>query len=55
MENSNTAVESNADLEQLATQGLGVIAKYAFQNPYSINGPFGTMDLALTDGGSGTE
>lgn len=55
MENSNAAVESNADLEQIVTQGIGVIAKYAFQNPYSINGPFGTMDLALTDGSSGTE
>jgi len=46
-----TVINSNAELENLATGNIGVIAEYAFQNPYSINGPFGTMTITIKDQG----
>lgn len=47
---STAAVQSNDDLARLATGNIGVIAEYAFSNPYSINGPFGTLKLTLSAG-----
>ncbi|WP_299122179.1 hypothetical protein [uncultured Tenacibaculum sp.] len=43
-----SAVNSNTELEKLSNGDIGIIAEYAFQNPYSINGPFGTMELTLS-------
>jgi len=45
-----TALRSDADLSNLATSNIGVIAEYAFSNPDSINGPFGTMRITLSSG-----
>lgn len=42
-------IDSNNELEKLSTGDIGIIAEYAFQNPYSINGPFGTMKLTLSN------
>ena len=50
-----THVESNQELEKLTTGEVGIIAKYAFQNPYSINGPFGTLELTLSNNGTSKE
>jgi len=50
-----THVKSNQELEKLASGEVGIIAKYAFQNPYSINGPFGTLELTLSGNNSDKE
>lgn len=50
-----TAIESNQELEKLASGDVKIIAKYAFQNPYSINGPFGTLNLTLSGSSSNQE
>lgn len=47
-------VDSNKDLEKLAKGDISFIAEYAFQNPYSINGPFGNMKLTLSNDDSST-
>jgi hypothetical protein len=47
---ATSAIQSAADLENLPTADIGLHAKYAFSNPYSINGPFGTMDLVISYG-----
>ncbi|MGG8495640.1 hypothetical protein ACQY1Q_04430 [Tenacibaculum sp. TC6] len=47
-----THIESNQELEKLASGTVSIIAKYAFQNPYSINGPFGTLELTITEDSS---
>lgn len=44
-----TAVQSNEELTKLATGKVIVQAKYSFQNPYSINGPFGTLGVTILD------
>lgn len=46
-----TAINSNGELEGLATGNVGVIVEYAFQNPDSINGPFGTMEIVIKENG----
>lgn len=48
-----TAVQSNEELEKLANGNILLQAKYSFQNPYSINGPFGTLDVTLIEDQSG--
>jgi len=50
MENlyKTTAVSSNNELENLATGDLNFTAEYAFNNPESINGPFGVMTLNIS-------
>ncbi|WP_428742957.1 hypothetical protein [Tenacibaculum sp.] len=50
-----TYIESNQELEKLASGEVGIIAKYAFQNPYSINGPFGTLELSLSGNNTNKE
>lgn len=45
---ATTLVDSNTALGNLATGNISVIADYAFSNPYSINGPFGTLSLTLS-------
>ena len=42
-----TAVQSNEYLAKLADGKVLLQAKYSFQNPYSINGPFGTLNVTL--------
>ena len=51
-----STVSSNNQLESLNTSEIGVTAQYAFHNPDSVNGPFGTMDLTISADGdaSGT-
>ncbi|CAL2101911.1 conserved protein of unknown function [Tenacibaculum sp. 190130A14a] len=44
-----TLVNSNKELEQLSSGAIQIIAEYAFQNPDSINGPFGTLKLTLSE------
>lgn len=48
-----TAVQSHEELVKLADGKILVQAKYSFQNPYSINGPFGTLNVTLTEDSSG--
>ncbi|MES2554714.1 MAG: hypothetical protein V4604_01110 [Bacteroidota bacterium] len=48
-----TAVQSHEDVTKLADGKVLVQAKYSFQNPYSINGPFGTLNVTLTEDASG--
>lgn len=55
MPSSSTTVQSNEDLSTLATANIGIQADYAFSNPYSINGPFGTLSLVLSAGATGQE
>lgn len=43
-----TAVQSNEELAKLAEGKVLVVAKYSFQNPFSINGPFGTLDVTIS-------
>lgn len=47
---SSTPIGSGTDLTQLATGAIAIQASYAFSNPYSINGPFGTLSLVLSAG-----
>lgn len=42
-------INSNEELEQLSSETIQIIAEYAFHNPYSINGPFGTLKLTLSE------
>ncbi len=44
---NSTAVQSNEELAKLADGTVALQAKYSFQNPYSINGPFGTLNVTL--------
>lgn len=44
-----TAVQSNEDVAKLADGKILLEAKYSFQNPYSINGPFGTLNVNLLE------
>ncbi|MET0393982.1 MAG: hypothetical protein ABW019_12610 [Chitinophagaceae bacterium] len=44
--------DSGEALSKLATGNIGVQADYAFSNPYSINGPFGTLSLTISAGTS---
>jgi hypothetical protein len=44
-----TAVQSHEELTTLAAGTVIVQAKYSFQNPYSINGPFGTLQVTILD------
>lgn len=46
----NAIIQSNTDLTKLATSNVGLKADYAFSNPYSINGPFGTLSLTISEG-----
>lgn len=48
-----TAVQSNEDLAKLANGTVLVVAKYSFQNPYSINGPFGTLEVTISEDSTG--
>ena len=48
-----TAVQSNEDLAKLADGTVLVVAKYSFQNPYSINGPFGTLEVTISENSTG--
>lgn len=41
-------VSSNTGLEKLSNSEIQLIAEYSFQNPNSINGPFGSMLLTLS-------
>lgn len=49
-----TNVQSHDDVTQLATGKIILQAKYGFANPYSINGPFGTLEVTLLEDASGT-
>ncbi|MNE10950.1 hypothetical protein D3C87_32740 [compost metagenome] len=44
-----TAVQSNEELAKLADGKVVVVARYSFQNPYSINGPFGSLEVTLLE------
>jgi hypothetical protein len=48
-----TAVQSHEAVTKLANGKVLVEAKYSFQNPYSINGPFGTLQVTLMEDASG--
>jgi hypothetical protein len=48
-----TAVQSNEELAKLADGKVLLQAKYSFQNPYSINGPFGTLNVTLLEESTG--
>ncbi|MNU83557.1 hypothetical protein D3C71_732590 [compost metagenome] len=48
-----TAVQSNEELAKLADGNVLVQAKYSFQNPFSINGPFGTLDVTISEDSTG--
>lgn len=47
------AVQSNEELAKLADGQVVLQAEYSFMNPYSINGPFGTLNVTLTDESTG--
>lgn len=42
-------VQSDEELAKLADGKISLQAKYSFQNPYSINGPFGTLNVTLME------
>lgn len=44
---TSSAVQSHENLTELATGTIEMKARYSFQNPNSINGPFGTLDVTL--------
>lgn len=46
---NNTLIQSNEDLEKLTSGNVLIIADYSFANPYSINGPLGTLNITLTN------
>lgn len=48
-----TGVQSHEDVINLANGTVLLQAKYSFQNPYSINGPFGTLSVTLMEDASG--
>ncbi len=48
-----TAVQSNEDLAKLAEGTVLLVAKYSFQNPFSINGPFGTLEVTISEDSTG--
>jgi hypothetical protein len=43
-----TSVQSHEEVTQLAVGHVLLEATYSFMNPYSINGPFGTLQLTIT-------
>lgn len=49
----STAVQSHADVTKLASGKVVLQATYSFMNPYSINGPFGTLDVTYLQDASG--
>lgn len=53
MTTGTTAVQSHEDVINLASGTVVLQAKYSFANPYSINGPFGTLEVTLTEDASG--
>lgn len=46
-------VQSDEELAKLADGKILLQAKYSFQNPYSINGPFGTLNVTLMEESNG--
>lgn len=52
---ASTFVQSHDEVTQLAAGTISLQATYSFQNPYSINGPFGSIDLTITSTPSGLE
>jgi hypothetical protein len=47
--NAVTSIQSHEDVVKLGNGTVALEAKYSFNNPYSINGPFGTVDVTLLD------
>lgn len=45
------SINSNSDLAKLTTTDIVIDCKYSFSNPDSINGPFGTVDIIISDSG----
>ena len=48
-----TAVQSHEDVLNLAAGKVVLQASYSFMNPYSINGPFGTLEVTYLEDASG--
>lgn len=48
-----TSVQSHEEVTQLASGNVVLQAKYGFANPYSINGPFGTLEVTITEDAAG--
>lgn len=46
---NTTVIQSDEELAKLADGKILLQAKYSFQNPYSINGPFGTLNVTLME------
>jgi hypothetical protein len=48
---TSSAIQSHDNLTELVTGTIQMKARYSFQNPNSINGPFGTLDVVLINEG----
>lgn len=51
--NMVTAIQSDEELNKLASGKVLVVAKYSFMNPTSINGPFGTLEVTYLEDATG--